>query len=388
MPESESDSTTSPSWQKSLLAGIRVLDCSQFVPGPYATLLLADMGAQVIKVEPPQGDPLRYLGRLEADGISAAYKLINRNKTVVEIDLKAIEGADLFRQLLAKADILFESYRPGAFARLGLDSSELKKLNNRLIHVALTGYGQTGSYKLRSGHDLNYVALAGMLAQSGLPDAPMQSTPPVADFAGGQQAALMVSAALFMRQRTGVGLFIDLSMSEAVLAWQSIYLTESTRTTGGIKRGDALLNGGAAFYQIYRTRDNRFVTLAALEMKFWRNFCYAVGRADWVERQSEPLPQTVLTQELAHLFLQKDLSQWMATLETVDCCFEPVHELSELSQNSQIQDRGILQECADISSPSLEVLFPACIEGQPPAKRSPLRSHSAKDVLDKWQANG
>jgi alpha-methylacyl-CoA racemase len=369
--------------QASLLRGIRILDCSQFIPGPYATLLMADLGAEVIKVEPPAGDPMRYLGELDEDGTTAADQLINRNKTVIEIDLKATAGAQTFRELVERADILFESYRPGAFARRGFGSGDLKSINPKLIHVALTGYGQTGAYRLRAGHDLNYVALAGVLGQSGLSDLPMQSLPPTADFAGGMQAALMMSAALFARERAGVGLSIDLSMSEAVLAWQSLYLTEAARTAGGIKRGTALLNGGAAFYQIYRTKDDYFVTLGALEPKFWANFCQSVGKPEWIARQAEPCPQGELIKEVAKVFLSKTISQWCEQLEPVDCCFERVHELNDLKNNVHIRDRQIIDSFGD-GKPMVEVLFPAWIEGHPPAKRVPLRLSSPEAVIAKW----
>ena len=369
--------------QKTLLKGIRLIDCSQFIPGPYATLVMADLGAEVIKIEPPSGDPMRYVGELEEDGATAAYKLINRNKTVVELDLKTASGVQVFKDLLKRADILFESYRPGAFARLGLGAEDLKSLNPKLIHVALTGYGQTGAYRLRAGHDINYVALAGVLSQSGLPGIPIQSMPPTADFGGGLQAALMMVVALFSREKTGVGLSIDVSMSEAVLAWQSLYMTEAARTSGGIKRGGSLLNGGAAFYQIYRTKDDRFVTLGALEPKFWGNFCQAVGKPEWVARQLEPMPQSKLTEEVAALFSSKDSSEWCKLLEPVDCCYERVHELGELTNNVHLKDRQIIERSKD-GKPTIEVLFPAWIEGQPPAKRQPVRFAAPAEIVERW----
>jgi alpha-methylacyl-CoA racemase len=373
------------SLQTSLLTGTRVLDCSQFIPGPYATLVLADLGAEVVKVEPPGGDPARYFGAMDKDGLSALYKLINRNKTVVELDLKSATGQTRFKKMLQLADIFFESYRPDVFARLGFAREDLRSLNPRLIHVALTGYGQSGAYRLRAGHDLNYVSLAGVLAQSGLSELPIQSMPPTADFAGGLNSALMILAAIIYRQRTGVGLSIDVSMSESVLAWQSLHLTESARTAGGIKRGSGLLSGGAAFYQIYRTSDQGFVTLAAIEPKFWTNFCKAVGKPEWVTRQSEQLPQVRLIKDVAELFAGMTLAEWCEKLEPVDCCFERVHELSDLMSNVQIKDRQMIDRFNDQGA-VVEVLFPAWIEGMPPAKRSPHRLVAAEEVMARWQA--
>jgi alpha-methylacyl-CoA racemase len=148
----------SASTQNEILSGIKVIDCSQFIPGPYATLICADLGAEVVKVEPPAGDPMRYAGTLDKDGSSAAYKLLNKGKTIVKIDLKAPEGVGEFKKLIAGADVLLESYRPGVFGKLGFSAEDLQKINPGLVHVALTGYGQTGRYSERAGHDLNYVA--------------------------------------------------------------------------------------------------------------------------------------------------------------------------------------------------------------------------------------
>jgi len=379
--------SSNPPVQKDLLQGIHVIDCSQFIPGPYATLLCADLGATVVKVEPPGGDPMRYLGALDTDGVTPAYKLINSNKTVIEIDLKSPDGKNAFRDLLKHADVLLESYRPDVFARLGFGATELKAINPALIHIAVTGYGQTGAYRLRAGHDLNYVAMAGLLAISGTPNLPVQSTPPTADFGGALQAAFTMLAALLYRQRTGKGLSIDVSLSEAVMAWQSLYLTESARTDGGIKRGSSFLNGGLACYQIYKTKDGAFVTLAALEPKFWANFCQAVAHSQWIPRQFEAMPQTTLTNEVAELFATKNLRDWSELLAPVDCCFERVLELSNLVSSEHIKDRQIIHQARDQSNqPLLEVLFPAWIEGQPPAKRNPIRFASAPEVLAEWRA--
>src|SRR5271154_1260330 len=190
---------------RDFLAGIRVLDVSQFIPGPQAALHLADLGAEVVKVEPPGGEPMRVLGPMDPDGVSAFYKLMNRGKTVIELDLKSRDGKAAFADLVAAADVLVESYRPGVLDRLGFDRAALERLNPRLVHVALTGFGQTGPYRLRAGHDINYMALAGGLAASGPAERPAFAYPPTADHASALQAALTAVAALLGRARTGRG---------------------------------------------------------------------------------------------------------------------------------------------------------------------------------------
>ncbi len=185
------------------LDGFRVLDISQKLPGPYPGQILADLGAQVIKVEPPAGDPMRTVPPLDGDGVSASYKLINAGKTVIRLDLKDVAGKAAFVRLVEKADALVESYRPGAFDRLGLGAEALRQINPGLVYCALSGFGQTGPAALKAGHDINYMALAGGLATSGARDRPVSAHPPTADFASGMQAALTVVAALLRRERTG-----------------------------------------------------------------------------------------------------------------------------------------------------------------------------------------
>src|SRR5579885_3153433 len=196
------------------LRGIRVVDVSQFIPGPQAALHLCDLGAEVVKVEPPGGEPMRTFPPLDPDGVGAPYKLMNRGKTVVELDLKTDAGKRAFADLIAAADVLVESYRPGVLDRLGFDRKTLERLNPGLVHVALTGFGQTGPYRTRAGHDINYMALAGGLAASGTEERPVAAYPPTADHASALQAALAAAAALFRRRESGRGAFIDVSLGD------------------------------------------------------------------------------------------------------------------------------------------------------------------------------
>jgi alpha-methylacyl-CoA racemase len=368
------------------LRGIRVVDLSQFIPGPQAALHLADLGADVVKVEPPGGEPMRVFPPLDSDGVSAPYKLMNRGKTVVEVDLKSAHGKVEFSALLAAADVLVESYRPGVLDRLGFERAALERLNPRLVHVALTGFGQTGPYRTRAGHDINYMALAGGLAASGTAERPVAAYPPTADHASALQAALAAVAALFRRQQSGRGAFIDVSLAETVLAWQAIPLTLAQRQGQAPDRGAQILNGGTARYHIYRTGDGKFLTLGAVEDKFWAAFCNAVGRPDWVPRGNEPLPQTALIAEVAALIASQPLAHWERVIDPADCCFHAVVELADLPNHPQIVARGLVHRVA--GEPTLiETLFPAWLDGEPPSPRAPIRFATAADVFTRWMAH-
>lgn len=363
------------------LSGFRVLDLSQYIPGPYAALMLADLGAEVVKVEPPGGDPMRQLGPRDGDEISPFWKLMNGGKTIVEIDLKTAAGREALEALLTAADALVESYRPGVMDRLGFSRARLNELNPRLVHAALSGYGQTGPWRLRTGHDLNYMALAGGLAQSGPAERPLMAAPPTADFSSGLQAALTVCAALLGRARSGKGAYLDLSLAETVLAWQSPTLTAALRPGFEPARAANLLNGGAACYHVYRAADGRFVTLGAIEEKFWRNFCEAVGRPDLIARQWEAMPQTRLIADLAAVFAARSAEEWEAVLGPVECCFGAVVEPHAVPSHPQIAARGMVVQDGD----TIEALFPAHVDGQPPAPRKKPVIVPAPDVVRRWQ---
>ncbi len=365
------------------LDGVRLLDLSQYLPGPYAAQILGDLGAEVVKVEPPAGDPMRRLGPLDGDGVSVFYKLVNAGKAVVRLDLKSEQGRADFAVLAGCADALIESFRPGVLDRLGLGHEALASLNPGLVHCALSGYGRNGPYAQRAGHDINYMALGGGLATSGPREAPAMAHPPTADFAGGTQAALVTLAALLRRARSGVGAFLDVSLMESVLAWQALTLTGALRPGHAPARAQSLLNGGAACYGIYRSADGCFLTLGALEPKFWADFCRAVGRDDWVARQWEALPQEALIGEVAALFADRDLCHWETTLGPVDCCFQAVLDPAEVPDHPQIRARGLVQQRAD-PDPFAEVLFPAYVDGQAPMPRAPFREAVAADVLAAW----
>ncbi len=371
------------------LHGIRVIDLGQYLPGPYAAQILADLGADVVKVEPPDGDPFRRMAPFDADDLSMDYRAVNAGKSVVSLDLKADSGRGAFVGLLESADVLIESYRPGVLDRLDFPRERIESLNPALIHVSLTGWGQTGPYRERPGHDINYMALGGALTASGTAATPAVAYPPTADHAAGLQAALAAVTALFgrMNPRTAStgGNYIDLSILDSVLAWQTVPLN-AVQSGHPPERRYEVLNGGAACYQVYRTADAQFVTLGALEAKFWANFCQAVGRPDWIERQWEALPQRDLIAEVGDVLRGRPMDEWIERLIKIDCCFEPVWPVEDLSEHPHLLARGMLRQKAGARD-GLQVLNPLHVDGAKPAERQPMIETDAEAILSGWRAD-
>lgn len=365
------------------LQGCRVLDLSQYLPGPYATRLLADLGADVVKVEPPGGDPMRSFIFLDDDGLSPLYKQVNAGKTVIRLDLKSESGRDRFTELVKAADVLLESYRPGVMERLGFSYNHLRSLNSRLVHCALSGFGQDGPASLRAGHDLTYMALSGMLHHTWTTETPVIPFPPVSDYASGQHAASMILAALLRREKQGEGCTIDTSIFETVLSWQSFGQAGVGRSGGALEPGRGLLTGGMACYQIYRTADQKFVVLGALEEKFWQAFCTAVKRPEWITRQHEQMPQTSLINELRALFATASCDDWVDLLAETDCCFEPVLAPDEVASHPQVIHRKLLEPSRDNALPT-EIRFPAIADHRIPRHRQPLREVTVETVAAGW----
>jgi alpha-methylacyl-CoA racemase len=321
------------------LDGIRVLDLSQFIPGPFATRQLADLGAEVIKVEPPDGDPMRRFMHSNDDSLSKVYRHLNRGKRICRLDLKSDTGKQNLRDLITDADILLESFRPGVLEKLGFGRDVLNQLNPRLIHCALSGYGQTGPYRLRAGHDINYSAASGSLQVSGTTERPVIGYPPIVDHAGAMQASITILGALYAREHSGKGAFLDISLFETILSWQYYPLLNREP-----ERAESLINGGAACYNIYQSADGHFVTLGAVESHFWQRFCRAVECPQWIERQFETMPQNDLIAELSHLFAQHLVEHWNQLFASVDCCFETVVFPADPVQHPQIQARNCLTD--------------------------------------------
>jgi len=355
------------------LDGVRVVDLSQYIPGPFATRQLADLGAEVIKIEPPGGDPMRRFMHRDPDAPSPVYRHLNRGKRIAELDLKAESGRAALDDLLAGADILLESFRPGVLARLGLDRERITGINPGLIHCALSGYGQQGPYAQRAGHDINYCALSSQSVVSGTADRPVIGYPPIADHAAAMQAAVAVLAALHARSRRGRGAYIDISMSESILAWQYLpMLSDAGERAGNI------LDGGAACYNLYQSADGAFISIGAIETAFWANFCNALGQPQWIERQFEAMPQRDLIGEVAQLLAQQPLAHWQALLDPLDCCFEALLGAGDLARHPQFEARRALTPAGPC--------YPAWIDDQPLEIETGFETISTGEQL-RWRSD-
>lgn len=316
------------------LTGIRVIDLSQYAPGPYASRLLCDLGATVIKIEPPSGDPMRRMFCDDEEPTSAIYRLLNAGKVIARLDLKQEAIAESVGNLIGQADVLIESFRPGVMSRLGFSWAECRSINPKLVYASLSGYGQNGPAAYKAGHDINYAAAAGMFSFT---DRPRPVFPLVADHSGALSMVNSVLAALVARGRTNRGSYLDVSLYETILSWQYIGVNVSASEREGDRL--RLLTGGAACYNVYHTSDNRHVTLGALEPTFWKNFCQAVGQEEWAERQFEVFPQTELISNVATMFSTAPLQEWINKLAEVDCCFEPIPLTDELFNHPQTSAR-------------------------------------------------
>ena len=327
------------------LTGVRVLDLTRLLPGPVATLHLADMGADVIKIEDhAAGDYARILGD-GPDGVSVFFRSVNRNKRGLRLDLKQAQGREVLLRLARAADIVVESFRPGVSDKLGIGYEALRAVNPKIVYCAITGYGQTGPLAMAAGHDLNYIGFAGVLDQIGI-DGGQPAIPnlQVGDLLGGAMTAVMgILAALFDAQRTGQGRLVDVAMSEAVLA-HNLFPLFALQTAGAVPaRGGDILSGGDAGYGVYATADGRYMAVAPLEQKFWQVFCEAIGRPDWQARHgARGAAAAALRRELVELFASRSQAYWRDFFANVDCCVTPVLNVAEALEHPQFRARGMV----------------------------------------------
>jgi crotonobetainyl-CoA:carnitine CoA-transferase CaiB-like acyl-CoA transferase len=308
------------------LGGVRVVDLSRLLPGAFATLMLAELGAEVIKIEDPRGgDPIRHLPPV-LHGRGIYDLLLNRGKKSVALDLRDPHSASVLDRLLATADVVVESFRPGAARRLGVSGPQLRLRHPSLVHCAVTGYGQTGPYAERPGHDLNYVALSGLLSA----DRPTPGELPrmfIADVGGGAMTTVIgVLAALFGRQRHGQGATLDISMHEACLYWVMLPAARDLVPGGTEAVGELPTFGAHASYNVYAAKDDQWIALGALELKFWRAFCESIGRPDLVARHAtDAADQAALLEELREVFRSRTRDEWLGLLGDRDVCATPVN---------------------------------------------------------------
>jgi len=330
-----------------LLRELKMLDLSRLLPGPYCSLLLADLGMEVLKVEDPeQGDYTRMIGPIRKKD-SAIFLALNRNKKSIKLNLKIKEGKEIFYKLIQSYDIILESFRPGVMDRLGLGYQELKKRNPRIILCSLSGYGQDGPYRERSGHDINYIGLGGVLEITGAKNGdPVLPGVQIADIGGGgMMAAIAILSAAIHREKTGEGQFLDISMMDSVVSWLSIHAVKYFTDGELLKRGDMPLTGRYACYQVYPTKDGRHMSLGALEPKFWKNFCEAIGCRDLFDKQFiEGEERLRIIVEIQNLFKTKTQGEWVDFFKAVDACCEPILTFEEVFQHPQVLHRQMVME--------------------------------------------
>lgn len=332
------------------LDGIKVLDLTRLLPGDYCTMLLADFGAEVVKVEDPSfGDYVRWYPPIVGEE-SAMHHLLNRNKKSITLNLKKDKAKEILYKLAAEYDVLIESFRPGVTKKLGIDYDTLETINPRLVYLSLTGFGQNGPYRDLPGHDINYIGLAGILEITG-----ERNRPPVipgvqiADLSGGMFAAFAVLCGIIARDRIGKGQYIDFAMLDGVISWLTVHAATYFVENVNPKRGEMLLSGALPVYNVYRTKDGKYLTLGCLEDKFWKNLFKAIGREDLLNIDElfrglrlDKLDE--VTEELRKIFQTKTRDEWIKLLWEHDVCAAPVNTFEETFKDPQVKARKMVIE--------------------------------------------
>jgi crotonobetainyl-CoA:carnitine CoA-transferase CaiB-like acyl-CoA transferase len=365
--------TSSPN--RAPLAGVRILDLTRLLPGPMGTLHLADLGADVIKIEDMgAGD---Y-------ATPSVRNLVNRNKRAIRIDLKQPAGAQTLLRLCRDADVLIEGFRPGVMQRLGVGYDTVRVVNPRIVYCSLSGFGQTGPLCDQPGHDLNYGALAGVVDQIGTADSPALSNLPVADLLGGTMTAVMgILAALFDAARTGQGRHVDVAIADGVLAHAVLPLAALNQHGHVPPAGQSTLTGGLACYAVYRTADARFVAVGALERKFWEALCRRLQRDDLapLHRSADSSTEERVRSELTSIFASRPLAHWSALFADGDACVTPVLRLDEALAHPQFQARGMVLPVTEHAPQQLGCPVKLSGYAPPPSRPAPRAGQHTGEVL-------
>jgi crotonobetainyl-CoA:carnitine CoA-transferase CaiB-like acyl-CoA transferase len=383
------------------LNGIRVLDFTRLLPGPYATQLLADSGADVLKIEDTDvGDYARALSPHTERGVGALFDMVNRGKRSVALDLKTPAGRDVIHELVGTADVLVEGFRPGVTERLGIDDETVREHNDDIVYCSLTGYGRTGPFADRAGHDLNYVGAAGLLdmTRRSRDEAPRIPGYPIGDMAGGTFAALGVLGALCSRELGNTaGEHLDIAMTDVVLSF-SQSVAHGALASESPRPGETPLTGGLPWYDVYETADGRYVTLAALEPKFWAAFCTAVGHDELVDEHGtdDPAAREALHETLEAIFAGRTRAEWEADLGAIDATVGPVNTPAEAVDSPQVGARGVIETPDDAprrigfparsSAPSDDV--PESVPAHGEHTEAVLREHGFGAAIERLRADG
>lgn len=364
------------------LDGVCVLDLTRYLPGPYATQLLCDAGADVIKIEDTEmGDPTRWMN-LDSAGAGTLFDAVNRGKQSVALDLKSEAGLEAFSRLAAEADALIEGFRPGVTERLGVDYASVRVHNPEIVYCSLSGYGHTGPLETRAGHDLNYAAFSGVLDMTRTDGSSKPRIPgvPVGDMAGGLFAAFSLVGALCSRElgNTG-GEYVDIAMTDVLLSFSQV-LAPDVLAGESPRPGETALTGAFPWYGVYETADGEYMTLAALEPTFWQAFCETVGREDLLEAHmtQEQATRAALREELIEVFASKTREEWETQFEGSDATVEPVRTLTEALSHPQTASRGLIER----ESGPPRIGFPARSSNHPdPGKGVPKHGEHTASML-------
>ncbi|GLK89764.1 CaiB/BaiF CoA transferase family protein [Pseudomonas turukhanskensis] len=374
---------------KGPLSSLKVLDFSTLLPGPFASLLLADMGAEVLRVESPSRMDLVRVLPPHDNGVAASHAYLNRNKRAIALDLKQAAAVEVVKQLVQDYDIVLEQFRPGVMDKLGVGYAALKAINPKLIYVSITGYGQTGPYKDRAGHDINYLALSGIADQTGrLDSGPLPLGIQAADIAGGSlHGVIGLLAAVIQRQHTGQGQQVDISMTDCIFSLHAMAGAGYLACGEQPKMESQALNGGS-FYDYYRTRDGRWFSVGSLEPQFMQPFCAAIGRPELAAHGLSPKPeqQRALKQQIQLEFEKRNCAEWSEIFAALDVCVEPTLSLAEAVEHPQLQARELVVEVPrEGLAPQRQIASPIKFSSGSPEYRhigAPLGAHTAEVLAE------
>jgi crotonobetainyl-CoA:carnitine CoA-transferase CaiB-like acyl-CoA transferase len=340
------------------LEGIKVLDLSRYLPGPLATQILADFGAEVIKIEDRRGELGRFLQPMIHD-TSARYYTVNRNKKSICLNLKQPEGKEIFKKLAADADIVVDQFRPEVMNKLGLGYETLKEINPRIIYCIITGYGLNGPMRDTAGHDINYLNIAGVTELVGTQDSPPAMLGvQIADIAGGSlYSVIAIMLALAAREKTGKGQLCDVAMMDGALSLLAYTIGEWSGGDGKLpKRGGELLTGGYATYNNYECKDGRFVSLGAIEDKFWAGFCRKLGMEEYIPLQMDALSQPKIKDAINTIMITKTRDEWVEFFSDSDICFTPILTLDEMVKHPQVLARNMVHTLSDFQGSGKDLI--------------------------------
>ncbi|VUT27052.1 MAG: CoA transferase [Candidatus Methanolliviera sp. GoM_asphalt] len=349
-----------------MLKGKKVLDLTRLLPGPYCTWILSKLGADVLKIEDP--------GYEDYSRSTPLYDLINAGKKSMTLNLKNSFGREIFLDLVSRADILIESFRPGVMKRLGVGYETLKEHNEKIIFCSISGYGQNGPYKDVPGHDINYMSISGLFGINRTEDSPVIPGMQIADIGGGMFGALSILASLYRREINGRGEYIDVSMTDVVncifnVAYQGFIGGEESI----LKGGKTILTGLLPFYNIYETKDGKFISLGAIEPKFWNNFCLKIKREDLIQKQYD----ISVVEELKKIFLKKMREEWIEIFKGTDALITPVYSPEEVFNDPQIEYRGVFDREKKILNLPVKFLETTTNKGE----KAPEMGESTHEIL-------